>query len=529
MRIGFTTKATNKGISDYQNWGMGFLLVFFPEEDSASTGAGTGTAIINKKKSQSNHPGVLSSSPSSSASSPSSNKSTINALFKRNNSVHLLSRAQSTISICALLIFITLLLFTLSTFEPSTSHNNFPSRRQLVSRQVLFSNNNNNAHFVGKYNNHFPAVGYAYSSVLSRALQGMGTLYRRGTRAMNDLIVAHLVESLTVHDLKLFLRVFHSSNLASRSDLLFIFPSKSKSASFDTAILEENDSFLKQIDHYRELGFLNSTTGGFDVNQFLKHGDRDGETWPEPIWGRRIRSNSSEGGNDNNSTESTRLSYGSVVGFDVDELDPENSLAGFLDHVPMSLRRWACYPMLLGRVRRNFKHIMLLDAKEMLLFGDPLNRVRSMSPESVYLSTAAAAVTHPTSTRHGKKNSEKTQSTHSKSVNPTIITGGARGVRRLSSAMLTEIARATMQHKKKNAVSESGLFNQLVGNEFLLKNIKLITSKEPIPELSSLRGSISKPGSKLTVVRRGNSNFDVNSTVVKNMLCSDSSFYNSHC
>lgn len=520
---------------------MGFLLVFFPEEDSAGVGAGSGTTINNKKKSQSNyHHGVLSSSPSSSTTtSPSSNKSTVNALFKRSNSVHLLSRAQSTISICALLIFITLLLFTLSTFEPSTSQHNFSSRRQLVSRQ--HSPNNNNVNIVGKFNNgngndQFYAAGNVYSSVLSRALQGMGTLYRRGTRAMNDLIVAHVVESLSVHDLRLFIRVFHSSTLASRSDLLFIFPSKSKFASsYDTTILEENDSFLKFIDRFRKLDSLNST-GRFDVNQFVKRGDKKGEIWPEPIWGRRIRSNLSEVGNsdnNNNNTELTRFSYGSVVSFDVDELDPENSLAGFLDHVPMSLRRWACYPMLLGRLRRNFKHIMLLDAKEMLLFGDPLNRVRSTSPESVYLSTAAGAAaatatTTHSSSRHGKKNSEKTQSTQSKSVNPTIITGGSRGVRRLSSAMLTEIARQTMQHKKKNSVTESGLFNQLVGNEFLLKNIKLITSKEPIPELSSLTGSNTKPGSKLTVVRRGNSNFDVNSTVVKNILCSDSPFY-SHC
>lgn len=503
---------------------MGFLLVFFPEDD----GAGSGTTIINKKKSQSNHyHGGLSSSPvssSSSTTSPSSNKCTaVNALFKRSNSVHLLSRAQSTISICALLIFITLLLFTLSTFEPSTSnHHNFSSRRQLISRQHS-PNNNNNVNFVGEFNNgQFYAASNVNSSVLSRALQGMGTLYRRGTRAMNDLIVAHVVESLSVHELRLFIRVFHSSSLASRSDLLFIFPSKSKSASsFDTTILQENHSFLKFIDRYRELDSLNST-GGFDVNQFVKRGDKKGEIWPETIWGRRIRSNLSEGGNSssNNNTELTRLSYGSVVGFDVDELDPENSLAGFLDHVPMSLRRWACYPMLLGRLRRNFKHIMLLDAKEMLLFGDPLSRVRSLSPESVYLSTgaaaaAAAATTHSSSSKHSKKNSEKTQSTHSKSVSPTIITGGARGVRRLSNAMLTEIARQTMQHKKKNSVTESGLFNQLVGNEFLLKNVKLITSKESIPELSSLTGSNSKPGSKLNVVRRGNSNFDVNSTVVK--------------
>lgn len=42
-------------------------------------------------------------------------------IFRRTNSNNLLmSKAQSTIFICALLVFITLLLFILSTFEPTT-------------------------------------------------------------------------------------------------------------------------------------------------------------------------------------------------------------------------------------------------------------------------------------------------------------------------------------------------------------------------------------------------------------------------
>lgn len=336
---------------------------------------------------------------------------------------------------------------------------------------------------------------------------------------MNDLIVAHVSESLNLHELKLFLRLLYRSSLTSRSDLLFIFPTKS--ASFDATILDENDSFLKLVDQYREMsstGNSMNSTRNLSLTQFVKWSKKDKESG-EPIWGRRIRSNFSEG----NETESTRLSYGSVVGFDVDELDPENSLAGFLDHVPMSFRRWACYPMLLGRVRRNFKHIMLVDAKELLLTGDPLSRVRNSSPESVHLSAA----TQSTPNRHGKKNSEKTQSTHPKSVNPAIIRGGARGVRRLSNAMLNEIVRAsTVQRKKKNPVTESGLFNQLVSNEYLLKNVNLVTLTESIPELISLAGSKSKPCSSpssishFTVVRRGNSNFDVNSTALRHILCS---------
>lgn len=340
---------------------------------------------------------------------------------------------------------------------------------------------------------------------------------------MSELVVAHAVESLTQHELRTFLRLFHRSALASKSDLLLVFPSRT--GSFDRAILEENDSFFKLLAQYKSSNGSHSTAS-FDVTHFTKLSKKEKESG-EPIWGRRIRTNSSGGGGEGEA-ESTRLSYGSVAGFDVGELDPENSLSGFLDHVPMSLRRWACYPMLLGRVRRNFKHVMLVDVKEFLVLGDPLGRVRSQSPESVLLK-AANQSTH---SKHGKKNSDRTQSTRQKSVHSGVLMGGSRGIRRLSNAMLTDIVRASMQHKKKNSVAESVLFNQLVGNDHVLKDVNLIVSAESVPELSSLGGSSSKTGSQnllrnYSLIRRGNSNLDVNSVVMRH-LCSyaiDSTVY----
>lgn len=337
---------------------------------------------------------------------------------------------------------------------------------------------------------------------------------------MSELVVAHAVESLTQHELRTFLRLFHRSALASKSDLLLVFPSRT--ASFDRPILEENDSFFKLLAHYKSSNGSHSTAS-FDVTQFTKLSKKEKERG-EPIWGRRIRSNSSGEGE----VESTRLSYGSVAGFDVGELDPENSLSGFLDHVPMSLRRWACYPMLLGRVRRNFKHVMLVDVKEFLVLGDPLGRVRNQSPESVLLK----AMNQSTQSKHGKKNSDRTQSTRQKSVYSGVLMGGSRGIRRLSNAMLTDIVRASMQHKKKNSVGESVLFNQLVGNDHVLKDVNLMVSAESVPELSSLGGSSSKTGSQnllrnYSLIRRGNSNLDVNSVVMRH-LCSfaiDSTVY----
>ncbi|CAK9182411.1 unnamed protein product [Ilex paraguariensis] len=503
--MGFTAKGKNSS----EGWGMGFLLVFFPEDEES---------IANKKKPNN----LFSSSCSSSPSSSSTSFKPINTLLRRTNSAHLLSRAQSTISVCALLIFITLLLFTLSTFEPTTT-THFTPRRHLSSNSKIYKP----THFkpienppswslnILKPSSKMASSSSSLSSPSPpHALQGMGSLYRRGTKAMNDLIVAHITESVTVPELRLFLRLFHRSALTSRADLLLIFPSKT--VSFDSIVQEENESILKLVDRYQELNAtIADSAASFDVTQFVKSRNKEKETG-EPIWGRRIRSNYS----DESETELTRLSYGSVVGFEADELDPENSLAGFLDHVPLSLRRWACYPMLLGRVRRNFKHVMLVDVKEILLLGDPLSRVRNRSPETVYLSTMGPSM----SSKHGKKNSGKTQSTHQNSANSAIIMGGTRGIRRLSTAMQTEIVRAAMQHKRKNSATESGLFNQLVGNEFILKNINLIKSAELIPELSSLRGRNSNSGSSLslsnyTVVRYGNSNPELSSNIVKD-ICS---------
>lgn len=334
---------------------------------------------------------------------------------------------------------------------------------------------------------------------------------------MNELVICHVSESVTKKELKLFLRGFHRSGLASKSDLLFVFNSISTIDSFDDLIREENDLFLKLVHRYKsELGNGSKVVdfpASFDATRFVKSGKEADKG--EPIWGRRIKANNSSFSNGDNGTELTRLSYGSVVGFGIGELDPENSLSGFLDHVPMNLRRWASYPMILGRVRRKFKHIMLVDVKELLLLGDPLARVKNHTPESIFLSSTPPP-------KHTRKNNKH----HRKSINPALIIGGERGVRRLSAAMLTEIVRSTTRqhHNKKNLVTESTLLSQLAANEFLQRSIRFVTSTESIPEPSSLTGVAL---ANQTVVRRGNSNLDIGAVITKH-ICSfsiDSSVY----
>ena len=497
-----------------ENWGMGFLLVFFPEDTSSSSSSSpTATPTVPFSSSSS------SPTPPKTTSSPNCNSSKIIRRTNSNNPI--ITKTQSTISICALLLLLTLLLFTLSTFEPTIPYPSTTISINKTPRRFLSQ----------KPQNKLKTAKASYFSMFSRrpednkgsekfrslfALQGMGKLYRRGTRAMSDLVVAHVVEETNEAEFRLFLRVLHRSGLTARADVVFVFPSSLFASRFESLIQEENDSFLKLVNYYKKLNGTSHdsvSASSFDVSQFLKS---EKKQVGEPLWGKRIRVNGD--GNFSESGEGegelTWFRYGSVVGFEASELDPENSLAGFLDHLPMSLRRWACYPMLLGRVRRNFKHVMLVDVKNLVLFSDPLGRVRNRSPESVYIRTKQESG----SSKHNRKISEKAQS-HSQ-VNSAILMGGARGIRRLSIAMLTEIARVAMQHKKKSSVTESGILSQLVGNVHVLKNIDLITSTESIPGMSSLTGSNSSLWNNYSIIQRGgNSNHDINSIIMK-QICS---------
>ncbi|XP_010516355.1 PREDICTED: uncharacterized protein LOC104792030 [Camelina sativa] len=466
---------------------MGLLLVFFPDHNN-------------------NNDDSPSFSPSSSSSSPAA----ITTLFRTRSSRLLLSKAQSTISICILLLFLTLFLFTLSTFEPSSgfpSVSSRPHRRFLLNRDIVGSQ----------------PLRRRYDRF---ALQGMGTLFLRGTRSMQGLIVAHLASDATDDDLRLFMRLLHRSGVTSKSDVVLLFNSPSSGSRFAGFIEEENDSFLKLVDVHRSSNSSDQidSVWGFNLTKFMKKTSSS----PEPIWGKKTHRASSNDSsliiiNNNNSTESNELTHGSVVGFDVTELDPENSLSGFMDHVPISLRRWACYPMLLGRVRRNFKHVMLVDAKTSLFLGDPFTRIRNRSPESVLFFS-----------KHSSKKSSD--------VNPAILVGGAKGIRRLSSSMHTEIVRAAMQqqqhkNKKKSSVTtDSVVLSQLVGNVHMVKNFEVVASESAVPEASSLaelrtRNSAASSIKNHDIIQRGNGNGNSNhiTDIIMKRICScelDSSVYN---
>ncbi|KAJ8437042.1 hypothetical protein Cgig2_025889 [Carnegiea gigantea] len=461
--------------------GMGFLLVFFHHPDNEETN-------YTKKK------------PPFSLSSP-----------RKPSNGGLLSKTQSTLSICGVLVFTTLLLFALSTFEPTTSfhHNNHHNHRRIL-RQ-----NPQATHHAFSISLFFSPKSEGSRGNFAPALQGMGMLFRRGSKAMTDLVVGHVAEDADEREIATFIRLIHHSGLLSRSDLVLVFDSHNSASRLGGVVKSESDSFVRLVNLYRELNVSSSPGRGSGLNRYLRE---VGEDEKEPIWGKKRNSSWSP-------TRLIRTSYGSVVGFESSELDPENSLSGFLDRVPMSLRRWACYPMLLGRVRRHFKHTMLADVGNSLVLSDPFTRVRNRSSESVFV----YSISETESARHGRRNSAKSHS-HDRvnSADPRVVLGGSRGVRRFANAALTEIVRVVIEHKGRggrNSVSESGLVNQLVHRGHLLKNVNIVTLAESIPEASALAGfnSLDSAG----VVQRGRGGRIDIDLVIRRDICSAHELYSS--
>jgi hypothetical protein len=64
--------------------------------------------------------------------------------------------------------------------------------------------------------------------------------------------------------------------------------------------------------------------------------------------------------------------YGSIVGFDMQELDPADAMRAFINEPPAELRRWVCYQILLGILRQKYRHVMLSEVRGLLVLKDIL-------------------------------------------------------------------------------------------------------------------------------------------------------------
>ncbi|MCO5563513.1 hypothetical protein L7F22_017157 [Adiantum nelumboides] len=229
------------------------------------------------------------------------------------------------------------------------------------------------------------------------ALRGLGSIYRKGNKAMNDLVVAHVAENTSLQDLRLFLRTLHRGGVTARADIVFLFPSNRLPSGMVDVIREENAQFEKLMqkvpkEHVGSPAPLNnassvmptpslsslptspstpsasslssnSSISPLNLNAHSRSGS-ESDLPAQPMWGVR-----------NLNASQTNITagheFGSIVGFSVSELNSDNALQGFINHPPLALRRWACYQMLLGMVRHRFKHVLLTEVSGVAILRDP--------------------------------------------------------------------------------------------------------------------------------------------------------------
>jgi hypothetical protein len=242
------------------------------------------------------------------------------------------------------------------------------------------------------------------------ALQGMGQLFRRGRSAMSELLIAHLSESTSVEDLRLFLRTLHRSGVPARADVVLLFPWRPLPVGMAAMIDQEDESFRKLLLRSslqrgdsaisRAPNSTSSSSSSSSSSSIISVFNaaaywRSAETFfsagnkvraAEPVWGSsNINTAHSRSSSSSSSTAARKVhkdnwgGWGSVVGFDVQELDPGDTLRGFLDHPPAELRRWVCYQILLGTLRHKYRNVLLTEAQGVFVLGDPLAPARRKS------------------------------------------------------------------------------------------------------------------------------------------------------
>ncbi|CAN6483338.1 unnamed protein product [Victoria cruziana] len=366
----------------------------------------------------------------------------------------LLKRAQSTIWVCLLILAFTLVLFALCSLDSvGIPHHQAPSATNLSRRWRPAKP---------------PTRSRKPRFDRSLALRGLGTVFRRGTFAMSDLVVAHFREDTNEEMLRFFFRSLFRSGVLSRADIVVILPSSSVSSALAHIVQEEGDYFVRLVDLYNntERSSIRGI-GRFDSRPFMSFHDKK----KPPIWGANVNRNFSGGGGNQTSDGRMTLSLGSVVGFDVSELNPENSLSGFIDDVPIQLRRWVCYQLLLGRLRHQFKHVALVDVERVMVVGDLLagiwrknsggrggnDGLRFFYEEHPQLKCGRGD--HPPRSEILYKKDQ--QDREKRSVNSGILLGPMVETRRFVNEMVIEIVRVAVRRKTRKPFHDGELLTYL--------------------------------------------------------------------
>ncbi|KAG0583489.1 hypothetical protein KC19_3G140400 [Ceratodon purpureus] len=338
--------------------------------------------------------------------------------------------------------------------------------------------------------------------VREAALEGMGMLFRKGTRAMPQLIVAHLGESTTPEDLRLFLRGLHRSGMPSRADVVLLFPFRPVPENFTAVIREEEDYFQKLLAKAHIKGahtgarkpmaiadgrVQNPKLSPFNSAAYTRTPSITEFGKGPSIWAKHR--NETKGPNSEEEEESP-LHYGAVVGFDVQELDPDDALSGFLDSPSIHLRRWVCYQILLGMVRHRYRHVMLSEVAGVVILKDvlaPLKKkdsslhlyytgqrwsdAETVDTDSVVKGSSADRNTsNVMESVYGRSfwNSLEEEDKGRKVISTGMIIGGIRPVRSVATAMATEIVRVAMLRKNRKPFRVEALLSYLVHKSSVL-------------------------------------------------------------
>lgn len=419
-----------------------------------------------------------------------SSKCPLSSGRKASPSTPLHRKLKSAVSLCVGILVCTLVLFVLVALDPSKVaeepwRGGTPRMRVTIPNYRHWSSTLAASTARSTDDSHRPSQELEiHGSERVAALEGMGMLFRPGTRAMPQLVVAHLADSTTSEDLRLFLRGLHRSGMPAHADVVLLFPSRSVAEDITTVINEEERYFQKLLERERE---SSETSTQHPERALLSVFNRDAymRTTPlagaadatgprmDSIWGRR-----------HNASKTLDLQpvlqpvdvqephYGAFVGFDVQELDPNDALSGFLQAPSMGLRRWNCYHMLLGMVRHRFRHVLVTEVTGVVILADALlATVKKKDASQLHLfatseSWSENATTNGTSMEavygSGIWNSLDDEEKRKKVISTGVILGGVRPVRSVAAAMATEIVRVALLRKKRECFSDASLLSYMV-------------------------------------------------------------------
>lgn len=335
------------------------------------------------------------------------------------------------------------------------------------------------------------------------ALRGMGVLFKKGNKSMNELIVAHLTERVTDFELRMFVRTLYRSGALARADLVILFPRRD--GGLYKVIEEECDFGFKKLgscfdssgSEYRNA----SSVGNSSSTMFSVFNTEAFRRAAEEIKNKNKR-------NKKGRDLPGMIGVGSIMGFEIEELDPDNLLESFIDNPPAQLRRWVCYQLLLGYLRHKYTSVLLARIGAVVILSDAMAAVRNSN--GLFLLTESRSWdvpadgeefldstqdrTRPRRRLWRRKTSEKTQLQATKTaakrkqkmalmeavygaekwrslsgeerrkrmMSSGIIAGTMSPVRALSNAMVNELIRVTIERKSRAAFPDQVPLSYLI-------------------------------------------------------------------